>query len=81
MVMMSMGNQDRDIQAFHLVAIGEEIPNQLLAGGDDARTRIQKDGVIQEFTWTQEELPPIFSVAGPGTGMLPRTPRKVMVKS
>jgi hypothetical protein len=32
-------------------------------------------------TWTQEELPPIFRVEGPGTGILPRTPRKVRMNS
>jgi hypothetical protein len=49
MVMMGMGNQDGNIEALHLVAVGEKIAHQLLAGGNNACTRIQKDGVIQDI--------------------------------
>ena len=66
--MMGVGNQDGDIEAFDLVAVGEEIAHQLLAGWDDARARVQKNGVIQDIHLDAGRIAPDFQRRWAGYG-------------
>jgi hypothetical protein len=75
MVMVGVGNEDRDRQSLHLVAVGEKLPYQLLACPHDARSGVQKDGVVQDIDLDTGGIASNFQGRRPGDGdAAPNTP-------
>jgi hypothetical protein len=48
-VVVRVGNKNGDRQALHFVAVGEKIPNQLLARANDTRAGIQENVMVQDI--------------------------------